>query len=239
MDFFFITYILFKIYTNIKRKIYCKKFWIKVLLTFVIGFSLRLLILHFAGVNVLLNLLHPASIGYYLAMAITAVFSGEFINMVFPDKLFMDNNSGPSTSTSTSTTAGNSTLSPEDKARWDAREKILESSRKKVDKPSSNEIFSVWVDYLNNIIPKIEAVVEYNRFNHKSFKLGDPKLEEIGLVSLSEEELWNLRSLIEKDPNVSKSILAQVESRKGATKKAPNGTILKYLENIKKNEEGK
>jgi NADH-ubiquinone oxidoreductase chain 5 len=103
--------IIKKIYSRTKIKICSKRFLIKIIITFSIGFFLKLAIQYLGGVNVLLNLLHPASVSYYFAMAIVSVCSEDWLNKVLPDKLFMESNSGPSN------VEGNSTLSPEDQAR--------------------------------------------------------------------------------------------------------------------------
>lgn len=134
-------------------------------------------------------------------MAIATVSSEEWFNNIFPDKVFMESNSGPSGSS-----GGNSTLSLADQARWETRYKILESSRK------SNTNFIAWVYYIDTLIPKIEAIIEFNRSNKTSLRLTSKILAENGPVPFSEEELTNLENLVKKDPNVSNSILSQVRT---------------------------
>jgi hypothetical protein len=65
------------IITKAKINVFSKKFWFRVFFIFVLGFILKLGIQYFGGVNVLLNLLHPASVGYHFAMAIATVSSEE------------------------------------------------------------------------------------------------------------------------------------------------------------------
>lgn len=59
-----------------------------------VGYALRWIILHFGGVYVKLNILHPASIAYSLTKAITAVFSVDLVDTLLPDGSTLYMNAG-------------------------------------------------------------------------------------------------------------------------------------------------
>jgi len=84
------------LYRATRNKVCSKKFWYRVLAIFFFGYSIRLAILSFGGVNVIIDILHPVSAGYWLFIALITKLSEEWINIFIPDKLFFDSNSGSS-----------------------------------------------------------------------------------------------------------------------------------------------
>lgn len=105
---------------------------------------------------------------------------------------------------------GNSTLNPEDQAKWETRKKILESKQK--DSSSSNNILDL-VNFIDTIKPKIENILEYNRANHKRFNLSSKNLLKNGVVPLSKIEIEQLDSLVKSEPNIPKTLCKQVEGK--------------------------
>jgi NADH-ubiquinone oxidoreductase chain 5 len=65
------------LFSKAKIKVFSKKFWFRVFFLFSLGYVIKLGIQYFGGINVLLNLLHPASVSYYFVMAIATVSSEE------------------------------------------------------------------------------------------------------------------------------------------------------------------
>lgn len=68
-----------------------------------------------------------------------------------------------------------------DKAKLEARNKILESNRQ-INKTKANSGFLAWVDFINTIKPKIDRLIDYNRYNHKYYSLKYPNLSQQGIV---------------------------------------------------------
>jgi hypothetical protein len=129
-----------------KELLQTKNFWARVIFIFVLGNIVRLIILYLGGVAVILDYLHPVSMGCYLSFIIATINSEELLDTLLPDKYTMmgsnsgsnivgniDNSSGSGSGSNTGNIGSNTGVySDIEKARAEeARRKILESNRAK------------------------------------------------------------------------------------------------------------
>jgi len=119
-----------------------KKFWARVIFIFILGNIVRLINIYLGGVAVILDYLHPVSMGCYLSFIIATINSEELLDTLLPDKCtMMGSNSGSNLVGNVGSSSGSNTgnvgsntgvYSDIEKARAEeARRKILESNRAK------------------------------------------------------------------------------------------------------------
>jgi len=179
-----------ELYTATRNKVCSKRFWYRVLFIFVWGYTIRSAILYFGGVNVILDLLHPASVAYWITMAITPVLSGEWVDIILPDKLFMDSNSGPSGS---SASAGD--LSGSNKAGANPQGSSRENTRTstEVTKSSSTLDILARIDALNASLQKqLSEIGSINR----EYNLDHLKKAEVEFKQLCDKEVFRVHEYL-------------------------------------------